>query len=179
MRCLQPLGLHETILAQRRKGAKNSKFFAARICAAGIAEILARLAPAAQTTVARRFNAGKRSADGHVPEGRLNGQNQFSRPSGTECLLINEPGIKMPGYFQRSLRDQCPCMLAAREMWKIFDGRFQLRPDVVSQINSRCELVVPKFIRRTHKVGCSNLQSSGRINKENVRPSIRPNLHIY
>ena len=40
------------------------------------------------------------------PGGTLKGKTRFNRPSGTEYLLDDEPGIEMPGYYQMFLRNR-------------------------------------------------------------------------
>ena len=64
--------------------------------------------PEGPMKIAQRFNAGRRSAPGQVPKGRLkncpNGH-PFSRPFGTQIRPIRFPALKRRAIIELSLRD--------------------------------------------------------------------------
>ena len=61
------------------------------------------LVPKERPTIARRFNAGINAAANQVPKGRPNARIQ--PPLRGSPVNARFPGVKTPGYFQKSLRD--------------------------------------------------------------------------
>ncbi len=67
--------------------------------------------------IAQRFNAGSRERRCRVPKARLSSCHNYfpsAVPSGLIQLTMDSPGVKTPGYFQSSLRDDACGPLAKR-----------------------------------------------------------------